>query len=123
MAKTREQERIQLKFAIAFARLLQMNIKESEEDKPHKRNRKKLVTSLSQLSIDTEFRPATLSNIFLGRSNLKAHTINLIITSLGRSYTELGQQLDSISEKEIIEFKKKIEDSKKKRGRPKRKKD
>lgn len=121
MAKGKEKELIQLKYAIAFTKLLELNIKGGEEVKPQK-NRRKPVTSLSQLSIDTEFRPATLSNIFLGRSNLQAVSINLILKSLGRSYTEFGEQFDKITEKEVVEFRLKIEASKKGRGRPKRKK-
>ncbi len=118
MVKAKEQELILLKYALALTKLLDLNFK--EEGKIQK-GKKKQISSLGQLSVDTEFRPATLSNIFLGRSNLKAVTIVLILRSLGRSYTEFAEQFDHISEKEFLEFKTKIEASKKSRGRPKKK--
>lgn len=118
MLKAREKEQILLKYALAFSKLLELNFQENREGKiPRKRQR---VSTLGELSIDTELRPATLSNIFLGRSNLKAITILQILKSLGRSYTEFANQFDNLSEKELAEFKSKVDNLKKRPGRPSR---
>ena len=131
MAKSREQELILLKYAFTFSTLLELNNVSEIEDNPEskvekkvktEKGKKKPITQLGQLSADTEFRPATLSAIFLGRSDLKATTIILILKSLERSYTEFAEIFDNIPEKDFSEFKSKISALKKLRGRPKKKK-
>lgn len=117
MAKVKEHEQILLKYALAFTKLLELNAQEVNMGKALK-SRKQKVTNLGQLSVDTELRPATLSNIFLGRSNLKAVTITQILKSLGRSYSEFAEHFDHITDKEIADFKNKMNSLKTTRGRP-----
>lgn len=121
MVKAREQELILLKYALAFTRLLDLNGQDEYGGKNQK-GKKQRVSTLGQLSVDTELRPATLSNIFLGRSNLKATTIIQILKSLGRTYTEFAEQFDDISDKEVLEFKVRVDNLTKERGRPAKKK-
>ena len=131
MAKTKDQELILLKYAFTFSKLLGLfainETEEGTEEKEEKKgkvakSKKEPITQLGQLSAETELRPATISDIFLGRSNLKATTINLILKTLGKSYTEFGEVFDNIPEKEFSEFKSRISSQKKERGRPKKKK-
>lgn len=111
MAKTKEQELILLKYAFTFSKLLSLNDINETNDKAEEKEEKKAkvdkdkkepIKQLGQLSVDTELRPATLSDIFLGRSNLKATTIILILKSLGRSYTEFAEIFDNIPEKDLV---------------------
>lgn len=115
MVSSKENELILLRHAIAFTKLLELNAKTNIKEKKGTSSK---IINLAQLSIDTELRPATLSGIFLGRSNLKATTIIQILNSLGRSYSEFALVYEKISEKDITEFKKKISQLKNKPGRP-----
>lgn len=117
MVKAKEQEQILLKYALALSKLLELNVLEANAVKGQRSSKQK-VTSLGQLSVDTELRPATLSSIFLGRSNLKAVTVVRILKSLGRSYSEFAEQFDKLTDKDISDFKNKMARLKVTRGRP-----
>ena len=121
MLKTKEQQLILEKYALAFSRLLDQNIQENSADNT-KKLKKKLITNLGQLSVDTELRPATLSDIFSGKSNLKAVTIVLILKSLGKSYLEFAEQFEKITDKDVADFRNKKYSQTPQRGRPTKKK-
>ncbi len=105
MVKTKEQVYLKYKFALAFKCLLDKN------KKLKKRNEKKGIEDLSldysyaKISSSTGLRSATISNAISGLSEVKAVTIDLILSSLGATYTQFGKTMDALTEEQVLEYK------------------
>jgi len=104
-----EQDYAQLKFGLAFSKLLEKNkkIKIANDKKGVKDIN--LNHSLGTISSETGLRIATLSNIFSGKSNPKALTIDQILKALGKNLIDFARCYDKITDRDILEFKKTIE--------------
>lgn len=104
MAKSKEQIHIQLKYALAFRKLMnEHRLKSLEGEKGED-----IVNSFDKLDSITRLRKATLLDIFWGKSNPSATSIVLIIEALGKTYAEFGLVYDNITEKEIQDFRRLI---------------
>ena len=119
MPKSKEQEFIQLKYALAFKKLLDENKAKKLENKAVDIKDHNLVDSLGKLSSATGLRVATLSDVFTGKSNPEAVTIDLIIEGLGKTFSQFGFYYDHLDEKKVLEYRKEIEKSRKERAKKK----
>lgn len=105
MAKTKEQVYLKYKYALAFKRLLDKNKKQKKANEKKGIEDISLDYSYAKISSSTGLRPATISHAISGLSEMKAFTIDLILSSLGVSYTQFGRIIDNLSESEVLEYK------------------
>jgi transcriptional regulator with XRE-family HTH domain len=117
-----EQKYIQLKIGLAFSRLLEENKDLKIENNKNNIQDIKLNSSLGEVANDTGLRVATLSDIFSGKSNPKAVTIERILKSLGKNLNQLAGYYDNFRESDIIKFKEELEIAKKERAKNRKKK-
>jgi DNA-binding phage protein len=117
-----EQKYIQLKIGLAFSKLLEENKDVKTENDKNNIEDIKLNSSLGELANDTGLRVATLSDIFSGKSNPKAVTIERILKSLGKNLNQLAEYYDNFKESDIIKFKEELERAKKERAKNRKKK-
>lgn len=94
-------ETIQLKYALAFRKLLEENVKLKERgNAPHN-----LVTNTNQLADAIQRRPATISEIFNAKAIPNGVTIVLILEGLGKSFEDFARYFDNFSKAELSKFK------------------
>jgi len=117
-----EQKYIQLKIGLAFSKLLEENKDVKTENDKNNIEDIKLNSSLGEVANDTGLRVATLSDIFSGKSNPKAVTIERILKSLGKNLNQLAEYYDNFKESDIIKFKEELERAKKERAKNRKKK-
>lgn len=117
-----EQKYIQLKIGLAFSKLLEENKEVKTENDKNNIQDIRLNSSLGEVANDTGLRVATLSDIFSGKSNPKAVTIERILKSLGKNLNQLAGYYDNFKESDIIKFKEELEIAKKERAKNKKKK-
>lgn len=106
MAKSREQEFIQFKYALALYRLLLDNKAKAIEIKKKGKEDVQLADSIGSLSSTTGLRKATISYILSGLSDIKGSTLDLLLDGLGKSYSQFAKYIDSFSEADVLEYKK-----------------
>ncbi len=117
-----EQNYIQLKYGLAFSKLLVENKKIKTRNEKNNIEDFNLNHSLGKISSDTGLRVATLSDIFSGKSNPKGVTIELILKSLGKTLSQFAKYYDNFEEDDINNFKAKLDSLKiKKRKKGSRK--
>ena len=105
MAKNKEQEYLKYKYALALKILLENNKKQKDFNLKNSIENLNLDYSYSTISSTTGLRPATISNIISGISEMKIYTLDLILGSLGVSYTRFGRILDKLTRQEILNYK------------------
>jgi transcriptional regulator with XRE-family HTH domain len=103
--KNKEQEFLKFKYALALKKILESNKKQKEFNLKNGIENLNLDYSYATISSTTGLRPATISNIISGISEMKIYTLDLILGSLGVYYTEFGKILDKLSEEEILKYK------------------
>ncbi|MFH6960654.1 hypothetical protein ACHRV1_24930 [Flavobacterium aquidurense] len=97
-----DEENIKLKTAISLRRLL-----ESNKNYPHNENDvDAIVKSYGKISDEGDIRKATVSNILNAKSVAKSTTLILILEAMGFSLTDFAKTYYSISEPDIVAFKK-----------------
>lgn len=106
MAKNKEQVYLKYKYALAFKRLLDKNKKQKKKNEKEGIEDISLDYSYAKISSSTGLRSATISHAISGLSEVKAITIDLILNSLGVSYTQFGRIMDHLTEDEVLEYKK-----------------
>jgi transcriptional regulator with XRE-family HTH domain len=104
MVKNKEQEFLKFKYALALKNLLESNKKQKESNLKNGIENLNLDYSYARISSTTGLRPATISNIISGISEMKIYTLDLILGSLGVSYTEFGKILDELSSEEVLKY-------------------
>jgi transcriptional regulator with XRE-family HTH domain len=104
MVKNKEQEFLKFKYALALKNLLESNKKQKESNLKNGIENLNLDYSYARISSTTGLRPATISNIISGISEMKIYTLDLILGSLGVSYTEFGKILDELSSQEVLKY-------------------
>ncbi|MGN6268187.1 MAG: hypothetical protein ACTHM5_21095 [Ginsengibacter sp.] len=105
MVKNEEKKFLKFKYALALKSLLENNKKQKEFNLKNGIENLNLDYSYGKISSTTGLRPATISNIISGISEMKIYTLDLILGSLGVSYTEFGKILDKVSQQEILKYK------------------
>lgn len=105
MAKSEEQELINYRYALAFHKLITSNKKKAKANKKKGLNDFPLDDSYGKLSSSTGLRPATISNIISGLSDLKASTIYLLLSALNKTYKQFGTVMDTLSDEEVNQYK------------------
>ena len=108
MDKTPEQELLQLKFGLAFSKILEANKRIAQKNKKKGIDSKNINDSYGKISSSTGLRPASISEIISGKSNLKVSTMDALLSALGKSYSEFGKILDKITDGEISTYRKKL---------------
>ncbi|OJW80273.1 MAG: hypothetical protein BGO69_05425 [Bacteroidetes bacterium 46-16] len=103
----------QLKVGLAFKKLME----ENERLKTEGRGKPTLITSLGQLSSAADLRKATLSDLFTGNSNPKISTINVVLSALGKTFTDFARYMDAITESEAWNYHKELEKARTVRNR------
>lgn len=101
MAKSKEDLEIQMKYAIAFRKLMNEHRKKWIEGD----SGPSVLNSYDKLCLETELRKATLLDIFWGKSNPSSITVSKIITSLGKTHKEFGALFDGVTEEDLTNFK------------------
>jgi transcriptional regulator with XRE-family HTH domain len=110
MMDKQQAELIQLRFGLTLKLILDEN-KTKAADKP----KKDIIDSYGKLEISSGLRKATLIDFASGKSNPSGTTIAAILEALEISLSEFGAVYDKITERQIIEYKKEIEKSRKER--------
>lgn len=105
MTKNKEQEFLKYKYALALKRLLENNKKQKEFNLKNGIENLNLDYSYGTISSRTGLRPATISNIISGISEMKIYTLDLILGSLGISYSEFGTIIDNVTNEEVLGYK------------------
>ncbi len=105
MVKNEDQEFLKFKYALALKNLLENNKKQKEFNRKNGIENLNLDYSYATISSTTGLRPATISNIISGISEMKIYTLDLILGSLTISYTEFGKILDKLTTEEILKYK------------------
>lgn len=77
--------------------------------------KKDIIDSYGKLEISSGLRKATLIDFASGKSNPSGTTIAAILDALEMSLSEFGAVYDKITERQILEYKKEIEKSRKER--------
>ncbi|SHL04710.1 hypothetical protein [Flavobacterium chilense] len=96
------EENIKLKTALSLRRLL-----ESNKNYPHNENDVDIIVkSYGKISDEGDIRKATVSNILNAKSVAKSTTLILILEAMGFSLTDFAKTYYSISESDIVAFKK-----------------
>ena len=103
-------ELIQLRFGLTQKLILDQN-KSKAIDNP----KKDIIDSYGKLETSSGLRKATLIDFASGKSNPSGTTIAAILEALDMSFSEFGAIYDKITEKEVLEYKKEIEKSRKDR--------
>jgi len=91
MATSKEQEILQLKFGYAFKKFIESNKRIVLLNKKKGKESGNIDDSYGKISSSTGLRPASISDIVSGKSNMKISTINALLESMGKSYTALGK--------------------------------
>lgn len=105
MAANKEQENLKYKYALALRNLLENNKKQKEFNLKNNIENLNLDYSYATISSSTGLRPATISNIISGLSEMKIFSLDLILCSLGVPYTQFGKILDKLTKEEILKYK------------------
>lgn len=99
--ETSQLETIKLKYALAFRKLLEENVKsKAEGNTPFN-----MVLNTNQLSDTIQRRPATISDIFNAKSIPNGLTIVQILEGLGKSYSDFARYFDNFTKSELNKFK------------------
>ena len=109
MPKTEEQIFINYKYALALKKLFDRVKKTAARNKKNGQVGSSLDDSYDKISSRTGLRQATISDAFNGKSEMKASTIDLILSSLRKNYTQFGRVMDKLTEEEILKYKNDIE--------------
>jgi hypothetical protein len=104
MVAANEKELINYRYALAFKKLIEDNKKKALRQKK-KGEDFQLDDSYGKISSSTGLRPATISNLISGLSDIKASTIALLLESLGRTYSQFGKIMDGLTEHEVMAYK------------------
>ncbi len=104
MVESKDEKLIRLKIGIVFSKLLQEVKEDMRLAKSCGKSTRHFNTSFGKLSSDTGLRAATLTEIFLGKSNPKATSIVLVLNSLGKSLEQFGQYFEMLSDNEVQDF-------------------
>ncbi|MBS4063496.1 MAG: hypothetical protein KGZ74_03005 [Chitinophagaceae bacterium] len=113
MAKGKEQEDIKLRYGLAIKKLIEKNKKINISNTKKGVIEKKLDDSYSSIYTSTGLRTATISAIINGGSEIKGYTLYQILTSLQVSFAKFGKVFDTITDKEIADYKDEIMRAKK----------
>lgn len=105
MTKNQEQQYLKYKYALALKSLLENNKKQKGFNLKNEIEDLNLDYSYSTISSTTGLRPATISNIISGISEMKIYTLDLILDSLGVTYTQFGRKLDKLTKEDILNYK------------------
>ena len=111
MIDKQQAELIQLRFGLTLKLILDEN-KSKAIDNP----KKDIIDSYGKLETSSGLRKATLIDFASGKSNPSGTTIAGILEALDMSLSEFGAYYDKITEKEVLEYKKEIEKSRKERN-------
>jgi transcriptional regulator with XRE-family HTH domain len=110
MMDKQQAELMQLRFGLTLKLILDEN-----KSKALSNPKKDVIDSYGKLELSSGLRKATLIDFASGRSNPSGTTIAAILDALEMSLSEFGIVYDKITEKEILEYKKEIEKSRKER--------
>jgi transcriptional regulator with XRE-family HTH domain len=121
MSKISEKTIVQLKYGLAFKKLLEENKGKKLTNKSAGLIDHKLVSSLGQLSSATGLRKATISEVFAGKTNPEGTTIDAILEGLGKTFTQFSYYYDGITTEELQSYGEEIARAKIKRQKKKKK--
>jgi hypothetical protein len=110
MMDKQQAELIQLRFGLTLKLILDEN-KSKAIDNP----KKDIIDSYGKLEISSGLRKATLIDFASGKSNPSGTTIAAILDALEMSLSEFGVVYDKITEREILDYKRVMEKSRKDR--------
>jgi hypothetical protein len=112
--ENKEKQNIKLKFGLALKKILDRNKELSVKIKEEGKANDKLITSFGKLESSSGIPKATLVRIVSGKKNAAATTIAAVLEALEIKLSEFGIIYDSLTEKEITEYKFSIENKKSK---------
>ncbi|MBW7942802.1 MAG: hypothetical protein H3C64_10530 [Candidatus Kuenenia stuttgartiensis] len=100
----REKSLIKLRFGLALTRLLDERKAIGKKNKLEGIKDRNLVDSYLKLERASGLPKATIIGIFQGRINAASSSLAVILEALETSFTNFGEQYDSITEDELLEF-------------------
>jgi len=105
MGKDIQQELINFRYGLAFHKLIESNKRQVGLNKKKGVTHIKLDDSYGKLSSSTGLRPATISAIVGGQSDVKGSTVFLLLNALGKTYTQFGRLMDKITDEDVLLYK------------------
>jgi len=114
MMDKQQADLIQLRFGLTLKLILDYNKAKALENP-----KKDIIDSYGKLEASSGLRKATLIDFASGKSNQSATTIGAILEALEISLSEFAAYYDRITEKDIMEYKKEMEQARKERVKAK----
>lgn len=104
----KEKDIIKLKVALIFKRQIDKNKSAAEKLKEDGKSDPNLVTSYRKWETESGVPIASISEIMTGNRNASVTTLATLISSVGMSFEEFGQQYDLLSTLDARQIKKEI---------------
>jgi transcriptional regulator with XRE-family HTH domain len=108
-----------LRFGLALKKVLEEKKAKGLQNKAKGLKDHNLINSFGKLESSSGLRKATLVDIATGSRSASFSTIAAILDAFEMTLTEFGSYYDNISDKEVSEYKKEIEKTRKERLQPK----
>ncbi len=104
MAKFDEQDITKGRYGLAIKKLIDKNKRLKLNNDKKGIETRGIDYSYGTIASSTGLRPATISNIINGVSDIKGNTLQLLLRSLGVSMSQFGKVFDCISDDEVITY-------------------
>ncbi len=111
----KQSEYFQLKFGLALKKKLDENKAKALDNKQQNIKDHRLIDSFGKLESSAGLRKATLIDFVTGKTNTKVGTFGAILEALQMSLSDFSIYYDRINDKEILEYKRLLEKSRKER--------
>lgn len=99
----------QLKFGLTIKKLLDNNKAIEEENKKRGLEDPDLVTSFGKLFLASGITKSMIIEIVNGKRNMSCTTFSALLEGLSLTMGEFAEVYDSITEKQLIEYRKKVD--------------
>lgn len=116
MMEKQQAERMRLRFGLTLKLIIEENKSKALYNSENKIKDRNLIDSYGKLESASGLRKATLIDFASGKVDSGCTTIAAILEALNMTLSEFGSFYDKITEKEITDYKKTIERSRKERN-------
>lgn len=113
MMEKQQAERMRLRFGLTLKLIMDQNKSKALYNAENNIKDPNLIDSYGKLESASELRKATLIDFASGKADSSCTTIGAIVEALNITLSEFGSYYDKITEKEITDYKRSIEKSRK----------
>ncbi len=115
MIDKKQSEYYQLKFGLSLRTILDENKAKALKNTAQNRKDQNLIDSFGKLESSSGLRKATIIDFALGKTNASCSTLAAILDALQIDLSSFGHYYDRITDKDILDYKKSLEKSRKER--------